>query len=468
MIKQAILLTYSLLLGLSSCSTFNSNECVIYFGGQITNPKSDFITLKKGDKILDTLFLNDENKFLGEFKKLDDGLYSFTHGNELQYVFFENRDSIIVNINTLDFDESLAFSGKGSEKNEYLINFFLENEKENRNFRDNYELPAQVFQKLIFDLKLKKEITFTEFENNQKDISDKFKELALSSIKYSLYKKMEYYPLANKKITKSTNYPKLTEDFYSFRKETNINNKELVGYYLYTDYIINYLYNQSFCKMNPDKDSKCSVSLCFFKSVDKNITIESFKNKLLMGNILHTIIKESSTEDIDVLQLFLEISSDTNDKAKIEKLISDKTFLVDNDTLKNFKITSANGKTSNLYDISKNNDAVIYFWSNKYMDGKYLKKRVNYLTKKHPNIKFIGINTDQTEIASDTDFLKLENYNLYKLAENSFGKNYNTSGYPRTIILSKDKIVVNSYTNISSKYFSDNLSPLKKTIVSLD
>lgn len=466
MIKQAILLTYSLLLGLSSCSTFNSNECVIYFGGQITNPKSDFITLKKGDKILDTLFLNEENKFLGEFKKLDNGLYSFTHGNELQYVFFENRDSIIVNINTLDFDESLTFSGKGSEKNEYLLNFFLENEKENRNFRDNYELPPAVFRNLIFDLKLKKENSFNEFENNQKDISDNFKELALSSIKYSLFKKMEYYPLANKKITKSNTYPKLTNDFYSFRKETNLNNKELVGYYLYTDYIINYLYNQSFCEMNPDKDSKCSVSLCFFKSVDKNIKIESFKNKLLMGNILHTIIKESSTEDIDVLQLFLKISSDRNDKSKVERLISDKTFLVDHDTLRNFKIISTNGKISNLYDIAKNNDAVIYFWSKKYMDGKYLKRRVNYLTTKHPKIKFIGINTDK--ITSSTDFLKLENHNLYKLAENSFGENYNTSGYPRTIILSKNKIVINSYTNISSKYFSDNLSPLKKNLVSLD
>ena len=35
-------------------------------------------------------------------------------------------------LNTLDFDESLVFTGEGAKKNNYLINLFLEHEKEEK------------------------------------------------------------------------------------------------------------------------------------------------------------------------------------------------------------------------------------------------------------------------------------------------------------------------------------------------
>src|SRR5690606_1770533 len=57
-------------------------------------------------------------------------LYHFDHHPELQYVYLERGDSLMIRLNTEDFDESLIFSGKGEEINNFLIEMFLSAEEE--------------------------------------------------------------------------------------------------------------------------------------------------------------------------------------------------------------------------------------------------------------------------------------------------------------------------------------------------
>ena len=112
---------------LVSCNTIEENKTT-HFGGQIINPKSDKVLLYKGERLLDSAKLNQNNKFLIDLDSLKTGLYKFMHGPEIQYLYLEPKDSLLIRINTWDFDESLVFSGKGAERNNFLINLFLENE----------------------------------------------------------------------------------------------------------------------------------------------------------------------------------------------------------------------------------------------------------------------------------------------------------------------------------------------------
>ena len=43
----------------------------------------------------------------------------------------QEGDSILIRLNTKEFDESLVFSGQGSEINNFLIEMFLAHEEEN-------------------------------------------------------------------------------------------------------------------------------------------------------------------------------------------------------------------------------------------------------------------------------------------------------------------------------------------------
>ncbi len=126
-----------------SCKQQEKKDDATYFGGQIINPKSSKVYFLKNDKYLDSASLDKNNKFLFKFDKLTPGLYTFSHGNEYQYVYLEQKDSIILRLNTWDFDESLAFIGKGAERNNFLMSLFLYEEDEDRLFRPFYLLPPK-------------------------------------------------------------------------------------------------------------------------------------------------------------------------------------------------------------------------------------------------------------------------------------------------------------------------------------
>ena len=127
--------TYTLfltLIVLASCNTTKNDDNATYFGGKIINPKSKYVTLFSMEKIIDTLFLDKNNSFLGKLENLNEGLYYFIHGNENQYIYLEPKDSLMLRLNTWDFDESLVFAGKGAERNNILIDCFLEEEKDDK------------------------------------------------------------------------------------------------------------------------------------------------------------------------------------------------------------------------------------------------------------------------------------------------------------------------------------------------
>ena len=109
--------------GFASCNSTSKNTAT-YFGGKIINPKSNFIVLYSMDKVIDTLYLGKDNKFLGKLDNANEGLYYFKHGNEKQYIYIEPKDSLMLRLNTWDFDESIVFAGKGAERNNILIDCF--------------------------------------------------------------------------------------------------------------------------------------------------------------------------------------------------------------------------------------------------------------------------------------------------------------------------------------------------------
>ena len=78
---------------------------------------------------VDSLKLDDKNRFLTKLDNHKNGLYKFYHNREYQYINLEKGDSLLLRLNTFAFDESLFFTGKGAEKNNFYIELFLLNEK---------------------------------------------------------------------------------------------------------------------------------------------------------------------------------------------------------------------------------------------------------------------------------------------------------------------------------------------------
>ena len=67
-----------------------------------------YYVISKSDSVLDTVKLDDHNRFAYKINDLQPGFYTFRHGSEIQKVLLEPNDSIMFRLNTYDFDESLV------------------------------------------------------------------------------------------------------------------------------------------------------------------------------------------------------------------------------------------------------------------------------------------------------------------------------------------------------------------------
>ena len=130
-----------ILLFLQSCQQ-DSKSDRIFFGGQIINPSSNYVTLYKDNKTIDSLPLNINYRFFKYYDSLETGIYKIEHFPEYQSVFLEKGDSIWARINASSFDESIVYSGHGAAKNNFMMDLYLRFEEENSFLSSKYSKEA--------------------------------------------------------------------------------------------------------------------------------------------------------------------------------------------------------------------------------------------------------------------------------------------------------------------------------------
>ena len=94
------------LIVLSGCNYGLHENSTTYFGGKIKNPVDKYVYFSKNDKVIDSAKIDENNKFSFDLDSIEIGLYTFNHGPEFQYIYLEPKDSLLIYLNTWDFDES--------------------------------------------------------------------------------------------------------------------------------------------------------------------------------------------------------------------------------------------------------------------------------------------------------------------------------------------------------------------------
>src|SRR5690606_3615447 len=156
--------------------------------------------LFKDDIVIDSAKLDSENRFSIRLNSPEEGLYHFDHHPELQYVFLEKGDSLVIRLNTEDFDESLIFTGKGEEINNFLIEMFLSAEEELPIIYGYSNLEPDRFDRKLDSLQKIKSNLLKELLKETK-LSDNAIFMAKASIDYNYYAYKEKYPFWNMRRT---------------------------------------------------------------------------------------------------------------------------------------------------------------------------------------------------------------------------------------------------------------------------
>jgi len=413
-----------------------------YFGGKIKNPKDKFVYLTKGKKVLDSARLNDHNKFSFKIDSLELGLYSFKHGAEFQYLYLEPKDSLLIYLNSWDFDESLIFSGKGSAKNNFLINLYLEQEHIEKDFNHNYKLGEAEFSEVI-DEGIKKQLeNYNQFLSNEEARpSVFFDKLVKTGIYVPFYFYKERYAYNHKKALGLKKTPQLSSDFYDYRKLIELNDESLLDYGWNLAFINNFLYNLAHEEKMKDPENRI-FELEFMKIVDNRIHVEDFKNSLLAKGVWGSLSNKNLSKDEadQVYAYFFEHCKDEKYIAELKKSIAQKERISCGEDFPSLTAYGFDDSEVEINKLIKNTNAVIYFWPTELGRIELLNEKLHYLEKHHPEVVFIGIERNKTD-KEWKEFIsskKLSKNNQFKLAKDSESYGWYEGEMARTIIVNNE------------------------------
>jgi len=451
-IALIILVSFTVLLGCNNSQVCNST----YFGGKIINPKSNCIILFENEIPVDTFYLDKNNTFLGEIPSLHEGLFNFKHGNEQQYIYLEPKDSILIRLNTWNFDETLVFSGKGAERNNLLIDSFLESEKERRIFYQYYDLPPTEFSAKVSQVEKVKLDRYNDYINNHPEESDKFNDILKTALTFPLYSKVENYPLAHSAKINHDEHSVINEDFYKHREYISLDNDSLMFFYAYRDYVLSNLYNKVNALGYDLNSDEFTVNL--LKEISAELNDENSRNSMLRKIFIrHFYWKSSRKINENIVNTYFDLTTNLEDKKLILNLTTDVKKIVEGELLNDFKIIDYNKSHKSIRRLIKNKKSVLYFWNPEYIGKDFIASRIQYLSEKYPDLKFIGV-----KIYDDNKerIFKLDIKSQYYLESNSKANSFLTSQLPRTILINKYGVVVNSYASLSSRNIFNQIEEL--------
>ncbi len=453
-----------------SCDVEKTNGEIAYLGGQIINPNNNYITLNNPESNKDTIYLDNDNRFSHKINNLHPGLYTFTHGGEMQTILIEPNDSLSFRFNTNDFDESLVYTGIGSKKNNYLIRAFLNDEIENKKFKKEHRSEPEDFKAKVEALRERKLENLDQFESKN-ETSPLFKKIAKASIDYNYYASLEIYPFGYFGNNKLIHVKDLPNDFYSYRSEVDFNDISLSGVYSYNNFMNWYFHNTGLKKYYHDGNhhtfnrQSLDYNLEKLRLIDSVIENETIKNYVLKHATRVFVFNSTSAEQSNsMLDSFLEKSTNTEDQAYLKNLVSSTIKLYPGNLVPNIKVVDFNNNTQNLRSIIKK-PTVIYCWSSNfkmhYRNSHYMMRS---LKARYPEVDFIAININDMESNSWKNTLGLLKYptqNEYIFKNpNEAVETFAIAFSHKVVLVHSNGIILDSNANLFSDEIDDEIEIL--------
>ena len=318
---KKLFITVTALLLLIACKNESEIKDYVTLSGKIENAISkELKIINNKNKVVKTITLNDDNSFIDTLK-VTKGVYSMTDGNEFATLFLENGYDISISLDTKEFDETLTFSGNGSDASTYLVKKTLLQEETFNNLSDLYALEKEVFISSLAD----KKNEFVNLRDNYKNLDSTLiaEDLKDTEMLFKFFG--DSYDKASKMAKlKGTPSPKFI-DYENFEGGTT-SLDDLKGKFVYIDVWA------TWC-------GPCKREIPFLKEVenefhDKNIAFVSISvDKLAAHEAWKNMIKE---KELGGIQLFAGTDKQFTDDYQIDGiprfiLIDDKCNIVNPD-----------------------------------------------------------------------------------------------------------------------------------------
>ena len=295
-----------------SCKSDNTTV----FSGKILNNTSDSISIYKDNNMIYEAVVDVDGLFNITIDTITSGLYTFYHEPEFQYIIIDENDNLQIRLNTLDFDESLVYTGKGSSKNNFLMDVFLRSENDELEINSKLDLAFDTFKNLVDSLYNKQMNSFKLFKENN-ILSNSSKEIINTAILYPYISKFHSYIIRNnieEEIQKDL--------FINYQNEISYDLDALAYFKPYIDFLYLHIYNN--VKIKKDYENSLDFNIQRLLYTDKIIKSKLVKSRVLRFHAFGFILqRQDDVINKTFLKAFFEISKDKKVNEEINNLYNE-------------------------------------------------------------------------------------------------------------------------------------------------
>ncbi len=295
-----------------SCKSDNTTV----FSGKILNNTSDSISIYKDNNMIYESVVDVDGLFNITIDTITSGLYTFYHEPEFQYIIIDENDNLQIRLNTLDFDESLVYTGKGSSKNNFLMDVFLRSENDELEINSKLDLAFDTFKNLVDSLYNKQMNSFKLFKENN-ILSNSSKEIINTAILYPYISKFHSYIIRNnieEEIQKDL--------FINYQNEISYDLDALAYFKPYIDFLYLHIYNN--VKIKKEYENSLDFNIQRLLYTDKIIKSKLVKSRVLRFHAFGFILqRQDDVKNKTFLKAFFEISKDKKVNEEINNLYNE-------------------------------------------------------------------------------------------------------------------------------------------------
>ena len=457
-------LVLPLALLVASCNKdFKSDNYTAYFGGEVSNPTNPYLLFCRDNVVIDSVLLDENNRFFIKFDSLTPGMYTFRNDPEYQYVYFDKNDSIMVRLNAKDFDNSIVYCGRGDQKNNFLMELYLKNEADRNTLFDVFDYKIPQFLHHIDSSYQAKEHYYLQKKASIK-WSPEFDLYAKAALNFAHYTKKEIYPIAHKMRTGEDIIEKLPAGYFSYRKSIDFNNSKLSNFAPFVSYLSHMLNNMGAINYHnhfTEVDLALKTNINKLKIADTLLKNEKVKN-IILNNIAFTYLLEDQNmvNNQKFLETYHKFSTDNSQKNEINEIGKAINNLIAQKQLPQVKMVDLDNKPFDYNSIA-GSKTILFFWT-KNLTSHFIAahKKALELQKKHPEYTYIAVNLD-SDVSEWQNLVAKYNFKgIVEVQAHNFEevkRKWAIMKVHRTIILGPQTVIKNAFTNLFDVDFEKQL-----------
>ncbi len=455
MAKRFLFLGLCLLL---SCNTAVDTPTSAFFGGQIINPSSEYLSLYKYDQRIDSLALDENNRFSKQYDSLQFGLFKMEHLPENQMVLIEAGDSIWSRANMSDFNASLVFSGLGSAKNNFLMDVFLDIEDEIGFLSSKYASDSQEFAHIIDSLLLEKRSKWDAFVTQNK-LSPLAQKVTQAAYVYPYANRLERYALIRGKTA-----VKNDSTYFAFREFLEYGEKDLIFFEPYITYLMSYLSQEALeeGKNFLQEKGNTEFNIKRLGLIDQRINHTTLRNILARTVAYEELLNfRNHAYHENFLKYFMALNSSPLYLTEILGLHRALIQMEPGQRLPVAQLENHKGEIINSDDAFAAQPTVLYFWSQTQMNHfKRTHERVMRYKTQFPNYRFIGVCIQPYNdlVRNYQEIMKIDPADQLALVNfEQVSNEWVITLLNKGIILNENGIILDGFANFSARNFPDLL-----------